>query len=45
MVEQRKIYKPDIFDLDLNELEKIILEMGEKKFRASQIFEWIHKKR
>ena len=44
MVEQKKISKPDIFCLDLNELEKIILEMGEKKFRASQIFDWIHKK-
>ena len=44
MIEEKKIYKPDIFCLDLNELEKIILEMGEKKFRASQIFDWIHKK-
>ena len=45
MIEEKKIYKPDIFCLDLNELEKIILEMGEKKFRTSQIFDWINKKR
>lgn len=36
-------------ELDLNslypeELTKIVEELGEKKFRAKQIFEWIHKK-
>ena len=27
------------------ELEKEILSMGEKKFRAGQVYEWLHKKR
>ena len=36
-------------ELDLNslypeELTKIVEELGEKKFRSKQIFEWIHKK-
>ena len=37
--------KIDIMSLRLNELEELILSMGEKKFRASQIYEWIHNKR
>lgn len=37
--------KIDILSLELPELEKIIQEMGEKKFRAKQIFEWLHVKR
>ncbi|OON95215.1 MAG: hypothetical protein ATN36_08975 [Epulopiscium sp. Nele67-Bin005] len=28
----------------INELEKIIVELSEPKFRAKQIFEWIHQK-
>lgn len=39
------IEKIDILSLELFELEKIILDMGEKKFRAKQIFEWLHVKR
>lgn len=37
--------KIDILSLELFELEKFIIEMGEKKFRAKQIFEWLHIKR
>ena len=37
--------KIDILSLDLTELEGIVLEMGEKKFRAKQIYEWLHKKK
>lgn len=36
--------KVDILSLTLNELEEKIVEMGEKKFRARQIFEWLHNK-
>lgn len=37
--------KIDILSLRLEELERYIVEMGEKKFRAAQIYEWIHKRR
>lgn len=37
--------KTDILSLRLSELEEIILAMGEKKFRAKQIYEWLHLKR
>lgn len=35
----------DILSLDLPELEAKLLEIGEKKFRAKQVYEWLHKKR
>lgn len=34
----------DIKSLELKEVEAFILEIGEAKFRAKQIYEWIHKK-
>lgn len=34
--------KLDILSYNLIDLEKIILEMGESKFRAKQIFRWLH---
>lgn len=37
--------KIDIISLSYDELEQQIISLGEKKFRANQIFEWIHKKR
>lgn len=37
--------KIDILSLSLSELEKILMENGEKKFRAKQIFQWLHVKR
>ncbi|MCI7804793.1 MAG: 23S rRNA (adenine(2503)-C(2))-methyltransferase RlmN [Oscillospiraceae bacterium] len=37
--------KIDILSLSLAELETKILSMGEKKFRAKQIFEWLHVKK
>ncbi len=37
--------KIDILSLDLNELEDILAADGEKKFRAKQIFQWLHVKR
>ena len=30
-------------DLTFEELENLILSLGEKKFRAVQIFSWLHK--
>lgn len=33
-----------IDNLDYEELEKEILELGEKKYKANQIYEWIHQK-
>lgn len=37
--------KRDILSLDLTELEKELISMGEKKFRAKQIFNWLHQKK
>ena len=34
--------KTDILSLELSEIESILSEMGEKKFRAKQIFQWLH---
>ncbi|WP_250278295.1 23S rRNA (adenine(2503)-C(2))-methyltransferase RlmN [[Clostridium] colinum] len=36
--------KIDIKNLSLEELEQEIINIGEAKFRAKQIFEWLHKK-
>lgn len=37
--------KIDILSLSLAELENILTEYGEKKFRAKQIFQWLHVKK
>ncbi len=37
--------KIDILSLGYDELEAEIIKLGEKKFRAQQIYEWLHKKR
>ena len=37
--------KIDILSLNFDELTEKILEMGEKKFRAKQIFDWLHVKK
>jgi len=36
--------KQDLRSFNMQELQNIIVELGEAKFRASQIFDWIHKK-
>lgn len=36
--------KTDIRTLDLSELTQIVLEWGEKSFRAKQVYEWLWKK-
>lgn len=36
--------KPDIKSLTLPELQAEMEKIGEKKFRAAQIYEWLHKK-
>lgn len=36
--------KIDLRALSYEELEKLVLDAGEKKFRASQLFEWINKR-
>jgi 23S rRNA (adenine2503-C2)-methyltransferase len=35
--------KKDIKDLTIKELERYLEKLGEKKFRAKQIFSWIYK--
>ena len=37
--------KRDILSLSLSELEEILVENGEQKFRAKQIYEWLHLKK
>ena len=37
--------KIDILSLDLQELQNLLIDMGEKKFRAKQIFQWLHVKK
>ncbi|HEZ7989918.1 MAG TPA: 23S rRNA (adenine(2503)-C(2))-methyltransferase RlmN [Ruminococcus sp.] len=37
--------KIDIMGLSLSELEDAVVGIGEKKFRAKQIFQWLHVKR
>ena len=34
--------KQDILSYNLTQLEELILEMEESKFRAKQIFRWLH---
>lgn len=36
--------KLDILNYNLNELEEEIIKLGLKKYRAKQIYEWLHKK-
>lgn len=35
----------NIYDLTLEQLEKYFIDNGDKKFKATQVFEWIYKKR
>lgn len=35
----------NIYDMTLEKLENYFIENGEKKFKATQIFEWLYKKR
>lgn len=44
MIEETIIRKKDIKSMDRRELEQEISAMGEKKFRAGQIFSWLHEK-
>lgn len=37
--------KMSIYSLRLDQLENYLLSIGEKKFRAKQIFDWLYKKR
>ncbi len=37
--------KKDILSLDIHELEMLLDELSEKKFRAKQVFSWLHQKR
>ncbi len=42
--EKPAIHKGDIKSLSFEELETVFLDMGEKAFRARQVFSWIHEK-
>lgn len=43
-LERGKTLKIDIKSLSFKELEEELLKLGEKKFRAAQIYEWMHVK-
>lgn len=43
--EAGKLNRTDILSLSLKELEEKLVVLGEKKFRAKQIFQWLHVKR
>ena len=36
--------KMDLRSINYHDLTDLILEMGEKRFRAEQIYDWLHKK-
>ena len=36
--------KLDIKSMNITELEDLLKELGEPKFRAKQIFDWLHAK-
>ena len=36
--------KPDLGELNIKETEALLLKLGEPKYRARQIYEWLHKK-
>ena len=42
---QNNLQKTDILSLNFDELLEAVSEIGEKKFRATQIFEWLHIKK
>ena len=37
--------KPSIYDYKLEDLEQKMVEMGQKKFRARQLYKWLYEKR
>ncbi len=39
------IKQNELRSMTLEELEQVVVEAGEKAFRAKQVFEWLHKKR
>ena len=45
MIETCWNHLPDLRSMYLEELEAYVLSIGEKKFRAKQLFEWLHKKK
>lgn len=43
-MDEEKMEKADIKSMTLPELEEALVRMGEKRFRAKQIYQWIHEK-
>lgn len=41
---EERLLKMDIASLNYDEMEKFVIGIGEKSFRAKQLYEWIHKK-
>ena len=36
--------KPNFYDLSLNQITDILVQLGHKKFRAEQLFKWVYEK-
>ena len=36
--------KKDLKSMDLNEVTAFVTELGEKPFRAKQLYQWMHQK-
>ena len=43
-MDEEKMEKADIKSMTLPELEEALVQMGEKRFRAKQVYQWIHEK-
>ncbi len=44
MVYSVEMNKTDLKSLDIKELEEFLVSLGEKKYRAKQLYEWLHVK-
>lgn len=38
------IVKKDLLSLNIDALEQVIIDLGEKKFRSKQVYSWLHQK-
>ena len=45
LIEEREVNEMNLYGQTLENLEKYFESIGEKKFKATQVFEWIYQKR
>ena len=39
------VYMSSIYSITKKDLENYFIDLGEKKFKATQVYEWIYRKR